>query len=169
MAWQRARHLASQQLGPAKGRRRDDSRRRASAPHERSLTRRFLPPRRVARCHPMCDWTARTESAVRAARGQRRRSGSRDRHRDRVAGISRATPQHRHPPQTGQVVPFRVPSGAHSCPPMPLRSRCKYLPVLAICCATIASCWRRLETLNQQGFDVARGSTNPSSAAVTTL
>lgn len=87
------------------------------------------------------EWTHRTR--------QRHRSRCRDRRRGRVIGIWRATPPHRHLPQTGPVVPFRVPSGAHGCPGMPSRSWGNFLPVLAMRCATVASCWRQLRSLNQ--------------------
>src|SRR2546428_280692 len=53
---------------------------------------------------------------------------------------SRAQPRgHRHPPQTGQVVPLRVPPSTHGCPLMLARARSKYLRVSAMRCATIPS------------------------------
>ena len=73
-----------------------------------------------------------------------------DRRPRRVIGISRATPAQRYPPQTGQVVPFRVPWRARGCPGVPERSRPKCLPAFAIHCATIASFWRGSGSLDQQ-------------------
>jgi len=67
----------------------------------------------------------------------------------------------RHPPQTGQVVPFRVPSAAHSYPLMPARSAGGYLPLFVMQCATVASCQRRLASLSQCVLDsIPRRRTN---------
>jgi hypothetical protein len=51
--------------------------------------------------------------------------------------------------KTGQVVPFRVLSRALRYPAVPWRFGHKILRVLPMCCATIASCWRQLGSLNQ--------------------
>ena len=49
----------------------------------------------------------------------------------------------------GKPVPFRAPSNARGCPRMPARSRANFLPFFAIRCATNASCWQRLWSLDQ--------------------
>ena len=49
----------------------------------------------------------------------------------------------------GKPSPFRAPSNAHGCPRMPVCSRPNFVPLFAIRCATITSCWRRQRSLNQ--------------------
>ena len=51
--------------------------------------------------------------------------------------------------QAGKPSPFRAPQNAHACPRVPVRSRANFLPLFAVRCATIASCWRRLGSLDQ--------------------
>ena len=51
--------------------------------------------------------------------------------------------------RAGKPSPFCAPSNAPGCPRMPVCSRANFLPFFAIRCATIASCWRRLRSLNQ--------------------
>jgi hypothetical protein len=51
--------------------------------------------------------------------------------------------------KTGQVVPFFVPSRPLPYPPVPVGGPGNYLSVFRMHCATIASCWWRLLSLNQ--------------------
>ena len=67
-------------------------------------------------------------------------------------GISEQTRRRRHPPQTGRVVPFFVPSRPPACPPVPFGGRRNYLSVFRIRCATIAWCRRRLLSLSLSRF-----------------
>ena len=64
-------------------------------------------------------------------------------------GISQATPRALAFDQTGQVVPFFAPSRPLAYPLVPVDGTRNQLSVFRMRCATIASCWRRLLSLNQ--------------------
>ena len=68
--------------------------------------------------------------------------------RSGINGFGHAT-QDAAPAKTGQVVPFCVPSRTLLYPRVPSGGLPNWLPVFRMRCATIASCWGRLLSLNQ--------------------